>query len=76
MMTNTEIVDLVAEQCGTKARHFEPGTRAGILKRERMAKLTKACTEAEAQGRTRKVTINPRDMELIVRGGTPNGRLD
>lgn len=81
-MTKDEIkkvVDHVAELHGTKARHFEPGTRAGILKRERMAKLSKEVNRAHKEGRVRKVIIDPNrpiDMELIVRGGKDDGKLD
>lgn len=72
-----EVVDHVASLCGTTARHFEPGTRAGILKRERMAKLSKEVKKAKAEGKYRKVLIDPGTglTEEIVRG-KPGGKLD
>lgn len=66
----------VEEEYGIKSRSFPNGTRAATLKHERMAVLSKAVKSAKADGNYRVVTTAPVDMELIVRGGKPDGKLD
>lgn len=75
-----KICQEVADKHGAKYRRFESGTRTGVLKRERMAKLQKAYTEAKEKDQVRTVTVmcpaEPVDIELLVRGGRANGKLD
>ena len=74
----------VEDRLGVKSRSFPKGTRASVLKRERMEVLSTAVKNAKADGNYRQVTIDPYEQyaakvveltEEMVRG-KPKGKLD